>query len=277
MPELPEVETVARQLNQAIAGRRIKHVEIHDAKLCIDSSRLAGCRIEGVGRRGKRVILELIPHRQRRIALWLCVHLRMTGRLLWRPQGDRRDIVPKPRAVFELDRGKLYFADTRRFGTLEVCDRQADVLPAGVDPLSPELDSERLRMLIAGSPTPLKTWLLRQDRLVGIGNIYASEICFSARLNPRRPAGSLSLGEISRLLQAIRRVLRAAIRHCGTTFSDFQDSTGEMGGYAKYLKVYGRKGQPCRVCGTLIEQAVQQQRSTFWCPNCQRPGTLKGR
>jgi len=268
VPELPEVETVARQLDQLVAGRRILRLELNDPRLRLDANRLRGCRIARVRRIGKRVVLELIPPRRRRVALWLCVHLRMTGRLLWRAQ--RANGEPgRARAVFELDRGRLLFRDTRRFGTLDLCEEFEAVLPAGLEPLSPELDATRLAELLADSSTPLKTWLLRQDRLVGIGNIYASEICFAARLDPRRPAGGLTRREVGRLLSAIRRVLRAAIRHCGTTFSDFQDSQGRAGGYVRYLKVYARRGKPCRACGTAIEQIVQQQRSTFYCPTCQ--------
>ncbi len=272
MPELPEVETIARQLDAALAGGRLRAVEIRDARLRLASlARLNGCRIAQVRRYGKQLVLELIPPRRRRVALWLCVHLRMTGRLLWYPgRGDPAELR-RARAVLTLDRGTLVFRDTRRFGTLTLRETLAEVLPAGVEPLSAALDAARLTKLLANSPTPLKTWLLRQDRLVGIGNIYASEICFAARLDPRRPAGGLSNGERARLLRAIRRVLTAAIRHCGTTFSDFQDSLGRTGGYVRYLKVYGRAGQPCRACGTPVERFVQQQRSTFRCPRCQ-PG-----
>jgi formamidopyrimidine-DNA glycosylase len=268
VPELPEVETVARQLDQLVAGRRITRLKLADPKLRLDVSKVRGCRIARVRRSGKRIVFELMPPRRRRVALWLCVHLRMTGRLLWQAQRDEGE-PGKARAVFELDRGRLLFRDTRRFGTLELCEEFKAVLPAGLEPLSPELDAARLAELLADSPTPLKTWLLRQDRLVGIGNIYASEICHAARLDPRRPAGGLTRREVQRLLSAIRRVLRAAIRHCGTTFSDFQDSRGRTGGYVRYLKVYARKGRPCRACGTAIEQIVQQQRSTYFCPTCQ--------
>jgi formamidopyrimidine-DNA glycosylase len=270
VPELPEVETVARQLDQAVAGRRIARLSISDPKLRLDADQVRGCRIASVQRVGKRVVFALIPRGRRKAALWLCVHLRMTGRLLWQPDRGPTNEPGKSRAVFELDRGRLQFRDTRRFGTMELYDRYEQVLPAGVEPLSPDLDRARLMALLGGSSTPLKTWLLRQDRLVGIGNIYASEICFAARLDPRRPAGGLSRRETQRLLSAIRRVLRAAIRHCGTTFSDFQDSQGRTGGYVRYLKVYGRYGRPCRACGAPVEQLVQQQRSTFFCPACQR-------
>ncbi|MBN2083314.1 bifunctional DNA-formamidopyrimidine glycosylase/DNA-(apurinic or apyrimidinic site) lyase [bacterium] len=269
MPELPEVETVARQLNAAIAGRRIRHLRLLDPKL-----RAAGrlsvddYRIEAVRRYGKQVVFELVPPRKRSVARWLCVHLRMTGRLIHVPAGQTMDAT-KARAVIELDHGGVLFRDTRRFGTIGIHEDQAAVLPAGVEPLSNELTVARLKELLANSPTPLKTWLLMQDRLVGLGNIYASEICFAAGIHPARPAGRLSDAEIRRLRTAIRRILTAAIKHCGTTFSDFQDSRGEVGGYVKYLKVYHRAGEPCRRCSTPIEKITQAQRSTYFCPTCQ--------
>ncbi len=111
---------------------------------------------------------------------------------------------------------------------------------------------------------------MRQDRLVGLGNIYACETLFRAGINPLRPAGGLSPDEISALARAVRSVLHAAIKNCGTTFSDFQDSQGRIGGYQRYLKVYGREGLPCLRCGELVERRIQQQRSTFFCPACQR-------
>jgi len=269
MPELPEVETVARQLNAVIAGRRIKHLRLLDPKLKTAGwLSVDGYRIDAVRRYGKQVVFELVPPRKRSVARWLCVHLRMTGRLIHAPAGQTMD-ASKARAVFELDRGGVLFLDTRRFGTIGVHNDRAAILPAGVEPLSEELTAARLKELLANSTTPLKPWLLTQDKIVGLGNIYASEICFAAGLHPARPAGRLNDAEIRRLRTAVRRILTAAIKHCGTTFSDFQDSRGEVGGYVKYLKVYHRAGEPCRRCGTPIEKITQAQRSTYFCPACQ--------
>jgi len=269
MPELPEVETVARQLDAAIAGRRIKHLRLLDPKLKA-AGRLSvdGYRIAAVRRYGKQVVFELVPPRKRSVARWLSIHLRMTGRLIYVPVGQTMD-ASKARAVFELDRGGVLFLDTRRFGTICVHDECTTVLPAGVEPLSDELTTARLNELIANSPTPLKPWLLIQNKIVGLGNIYASEVCFAAGIHPTRPAGRLDDAEVRRLRAAIRRILTAAIKHCGTTFSDFQDSRGDVGGYVKYLKVYHRAGEPCRRCGTPIEKITQAQRSTYFCPACQ--------
>ena len=269
MPELPEVETVCRQLDAAVAGRRVRGLAVNDPKLAhLEPTDLTGCRIESVTRRGKQVVFNLIPPRSRSVTRWLVVHLRMTGRLLVAGRADA-PVARTPRFILELDRGAVLFSDTRRFGTAFVTANCAATLPAGLDPTLPEFNWRVLEELIAGSTTPLKAWLLRQDRLVGIGNIYASEICFRAGVHPSTPAGALDDARLKAVARATKAILTAAIRHCGTTFSDFQDTTGSTGGYVKYLKVYGREEEPCRKCGTPIERFTQAQRSTYLCPHCQ--------
>jgi formamidopyrimidine-DNA glycosylase len=269
MPELPEVETVARQLDPLVRGQRVKSAQLLDPKLSLPGGRLAGRTITRAFRLGKRVLLEL--ERAGQGALYLAVHLRMTGRLIYvdgaRLPAERGEA--HLRARFNLERGLLLFYDTRRFGTLELHESLADAAPAGLDPLSPELTPARLGELAAGSAMPVKPWLLRQDKLAGIGNIYACEACFAAGLHPARPMTGLDAGELKLLVRELKRILRSAIKHCGTTFSDFQDARGEAGGYVNYLRVYGRAGQPCPACGTPVARTVQQQRSTFYCPRCQ--------
>jgi len=267
VPELPEVETVARQLAPMLAGRTLRSVRIVDPKLDNPDllADLPGRPVEETTRMGKQVVLVLGGAARR----WLCVHLRMTGRLHVAP------VLPEPaelplRLAVELDRGWLLFGDPRRFGTVRLHRTRSAARPVGVEPLSRGFTAARLGDLIAGSRTPIKPWLLRQDRVVGLGNIYASEILFAARLAPDRPAGSLDPADWRRLHRSIRRVLRAAIDACGTTFSDFQDARGGSGGYGRYLAVYGREGDPCRACGGAIRRTVQQQRATFSCPRCQR-------
>jgi formamidopyrimidine-DNA glycosylase len=271
MPELPEVETVARQLSPAVTGRRLVEVVVHDPRLaCPGFSRTRGTEIEAVRRAGKRIVFDLRPRGGPGARLHLAVHLRMTGRLLLaeRWAGPATHL----RAVLRLDRGRVLFVDPRRFGTISLHDDPASVEPAGHEPLDPLLTRTVLEDLLAGSPQALKPWLLRQDRLVGIGNIYASEICHRAGLDPRRSAGSLGPGETARLLAAVRAVLSKAIECCGTTFSDFQDARGEAGGYLRLLAVYSREGERCRRrgCPGQVARIVQQQRSTFCCPACQR-------
>jgi formamidopyrimidine-DNA glycosylase len=269
VPELPEVETVARQLAPRIVGRAVERLVILDPLLRAGRTpRLAGRRVVGVSRSGKRVLIEFAPVPRGRGGLWLAVHLRMTGRLLW-VTGAARPVLPHLRARFELRGGSLLFVDTRRFGTFDWhVDRRA-ARPAGLDPLAPELSARRLSELLAGSRQNVKAWLLRQDRLVGLGNIYASEILHAAGISPLRSACSLEAGEIARLHRSIRRILRDAIRSCGTTFSDFQDARGIEGSYQRFLAVYDRAGEGCPRCRGKIDRLVQQQRSTFYCPGCQ--------
>jgi len=270
MPELPEVETVARQLAPFVVGRTVRGLQILDPRLrTAPTPKVRGRRITGVGRSGKRVLIELSPAPDGGSPLWLAVHLRMTGRLLWDAagQGAARKHL---RARFRLDRGALLFDDARRFGTFDWYRTREESRPLGIDPLSAELTARGFAELLRGSAQNLKAWLLRQDRLVGLGNIYASEILHSARLSPLRAAGSIDRAEAGRLFRSTRRILERAIRNCGTTFSDFQDARGVEGSYQHYLAVYDREGERCRRCRTPVERVVQQQRSTYFCPGCQR-------
>lgn len=267
MPELPEVETVARQLAPSLTGRRIRQVRLLDDKLRhLDPAPVVGATVEDVRRSGKQVVARVAARDGSRV--WLAIHLRMTGRLAVESvEPDPRD--RHLRVIITLDEGWLTFRDARRFGTLQLYDNLHDTLPAGLEPLSRQHTARRLKQLINGSRTTIKPWLLRQDRLVGMGNIYASEVLFRAGIDPRRAAGSLNDGEIRTLHRHLRRVLRQAIACCGTTFSDFQDSRGKPGGFQAFLRVYGKEGLPCPGCGAPIQRLVQQQRSTFFCDNCQ--------
>lgn len=270
VPELPEVETVARQLAPSLEGRTLRRLRILDPRLRDGPlPKLAGRVVQRVDRSGKQVRIRLSARPGGRDPVWALVHLRMTGRLLWLERPERRNRAHlRAKALFE--RGALLFVDTRRFGTLRFARSEHETLPAGVEPLSPSFTRARLQGLLRGSVTPLKPWLLRQDRIAGLGNIYASEIAHEAGLSPLRPAGALDADEVARLHRAVRAVLRRAIRNCGTTFSDFQDARGVEGGYQRLLRVYDRPGEPCPRCGGRIERRVQQQRSTFYCPSCQR-------
>jgi formamidopyrimidine-DNA glycosylase len=269
MPELPEVETVARQLAPQVTGRTLRSLRIVDPLLRRGSVPVvAGRAVRDVKRSGKRLLFELSPRRGRHDPLWLAVHLRMTGRLLWR-RNEEPTARPRHRARFSMDGGELLFTDTRRFGTFDWYRQAEDAAPEGVEPLSDEFTVARLVDLLGKSSQELKPWLLRQDRIVGLGNIYASEILHRARLSPFRPAGSLTRGEARRLRNATRRILERAIASCGTTFSDFQDARGVEGSYQQFLAVYDGAGEPCRRCRSPIVRVVQQQRSTFHCPVCQ--------
>lgn len=269
VPELPEVETVARQLDPLVRGRETRRLLCLDARLEMPrSTNLRGFVVKRVARAGKQVTFELVNGGGRERTL--VVHLRMTGRLVWDP-ADRADRPHHLRARLELAGGGVDFIDPRRFGTLAWRGATESGSPEATDPLSSGLDAGMLASLLHGSRQPLKPWLMRQDRLVGIGNIYASEILFEAGLSPFRLAGSLTADETCALVKSVKRVLRRAIRHCGTTFSDFQDAHGVTGSYQEKLRVYGREGEPCRTCGARIERVVQAQRSTYYCSGACQP------
>ncbi|MBW2735219.1 MAG: bifunctional DNA-formamidopyrimidine glycosylase/DNA-(apurinic or apyrimidinic site) lyase [Deltaproteobacteria bacterium] len=268
MPELPEVETVVRQLSPHLQGKTLAGVRLFDDKLRhFPSRKLSGLAFERVQRVGKLVVFGgPTPQGERFVG----VHLRMTGRLLWHPAGmraERRHL----RARFSLrEGGAVLFYDARRFGTLQLATSWEELESTALDPTSAAFAPQRLGKLLAqGGGQSLKVWLMRQDRLVGLGNIYASEILFRARLHPYRITHSLTRDEIVRLHQSTQEVLAAAIEACGTTFSDFQTAHGFTGSYQRYLQVYGREGEPCLVCGCKIERVVQAQRSSFFCPGCQ--------
>jgi formamidopyrimidine-DNA glycosylase len=237
-------------------------------------SRIIGGWILGVRRIGKEVIIDVADGPDRPADRWCGVHLRMTGRLLVQGAGDPPN--PRPRARFELADGRaVEFADTRRFGTIRVVTDPAELEIPGLDPLSPRFTAAQLGQLIGTSSQPIKVWLLRQDRLVGLGNIYACEICHAARIHPARPARDLSAADLVAVHRHTRRILRRAIANCGTTFADFQDAHGLTGSYQQYLQVYARAGEPCRRCSgpardkPRILRIVQAGRSTFYCPGCQ--------
>ena len=270
MPELPEVETVARQLSPLLAGRTLRELRVFDRKLePLDASAVVGRTVRSVRRRGKHVVIELSRPRAVAIETVLLVHLRMTGRLLWRDDGsaphDRRHV----RAALIFDTGAVDYVDPRRFGTIRIGAPEGLGSLCGLEPLDLAFDARRLTAILSGSRQEIKPWLLRQDRIAGIGNIYACEVLHAARLSPWRRVGTLTAAEVRRLHGAIRRTLAAAIELCGTTFSDFQDVRGRSGGFARRLRVYGRQGLPCPACGGPVARVAQQGRGTFHCPRCQ--------
>jgi len=273
MPELPEVETIRRDLERCLLGRTIASVRVLRASVLQCSPRrlkraLAGATVAGVRRHGKVLLLDFDTDQS------LLIHLRMTGQLLVCGDSAERRFT---RVIFHLaDGGRLAYADCRALGRLEFVrsDRAGasnSLANLGPDALT-EAGLDRLLVVASRRRTPIKCLLLDQSVLAGIGNIYASEILNLARLAPDRPANSLSSSELSALRRATHRVLTAAIDARGTTLRDFRTGTGEPGRYASRLRVYGREGKRClrRGCrGTILRQ-LQRQRSTFWCAECQR-------
>jgi formamidopyrimidine-DNA glycosylase len=270
MPELPEVETIVRDLARLLPGRTIKGVEVLRPDLIEGDTpdgfagKLRGRKIRSVVRRAKNIVMDLGGDR-------LLVNLGMTGRLLVARAGD--EDATHLGARLTLDRGReLRYHDVRRFGRLWTLTDGAWTTwdgELGVEPLSDDFTVDWLRGAAARSRVAVKTWLMDQARVVGVGNIYASEGLFRAGVDPRRPANTLSEAELARVRDGVRQVLAEAIEHRGTTFLDYRDARGEEGAFAARLKVYDREGQPCGVCGGTVQRLVQGGRSTFFCPSCQ--------
>lgn len=271
MPELPEVETIVRDLARTVRGAKIRCVEVFKPDLIRGAEAeeferaLRGRKISSVTRRAKNIVLDLGEDR-------LVVNLGMTGNLL-AVSAD----APLPDYLgvrFDLDdRRRMLYRDVRRFGRLEVVpadDWEKRQAKLGIEPLGPDFTPELLHELASASKVAVKTWLMDQKRVVGVGNIYASEALFRAGIDPRKPARSLSRPRARRLRDAIQEVLREAIEFRGTTLLDYRDAAGEEGAFARRLRVYDREGKPCPVCGTPIRRIVQGGRSTFFCPRCQR-------
>jgi formamidopyrimidine-DNA glycosylase len=262
MPELPEVETFVRGLASAV-GRMIASAEVLDTRLAVTPEDLAGARIATILRCGKYIRIEFADGRK------LVVHLRMSGRLRLDCEGSEEQYV---RMILHLDDGEsIYFVDPRRLGTADVCEDSGDSL-VGVEPLGPRFTKEALGELTGRSRAPIKSLLLDQRKIGGIGNIYAAEALWRARIDPRRRANELSSVEVGRLHRAIVEVLGEAIAQLGTTLgssvSDYRPTATGDGSF--HRAVYGREGVPCERCGEPIERIIQAGRSTCFCPKCQR-------
>ena len=270
MPELPEVETIARELRVRLIGRTITGAEIRWARSIATPSpaefeqRVIGRTVQAIGRRGKFLLLHLSG------GATLLVHLRMSGQLLLAPRLSPSE--KHVRVVLTLDDGStLRFQDQRKFGRMWlVRDPQVVLGGLGPEPLAKDFTLDVFVRLIERRSGMLKPLLLNQSFLAGLGNIYADEALFRARLHPRRKANSLNEDEIARLYRAIRQVLGEAISGRGTTFDGvYRRVNGDSGGFQESLLVYGRTGEPCRECGTSIERIVLGGRGTHFCPHCQ--------
>lgn len=280
MPELPEVETVRRGLEQLTLGQSIEGGEVlHQRSLSYPLSvgefwgQITGCTFKAWQRRGKYLLAQL--ERDSQPAGWLGCHLRMTGQLLWVQSEERRS--PHTRLILGCQSGQeLRFVDIRTFGRVWL-------IPPGVDPpeimtglqkLGPEPFAEEfspayLHQKLHKSRRPLKTILLDQSLVAGLGNIYADEVLFFCGLHPTTPADRLALDHCQTLHHQIQQTLQLAIAAGGTSFSDYRQVTGINGNYGGIAQVYGRKGEPCHRCGTSIEKIKLAGRSSHFCPHCQ--------
>ena len=275
MPELPEVETVRRMLEESVPGRRIARASASRKRLrTVSLSALPGKlrgRTFGVPRRtGKFLLLDLDRGDT------LLSHLGMSGRwLFWPARSTPDDALDHVHLKLAFaDGAELWYQDIRRFGMLRLVRTQALAEDAslrllGPDPLADRQDGAALRASALRARTPIKSWLLDQRRIAGLGNIYVSEVLFRAQVDPRRPAGSLAAREWDRIAAEIPDVLEESIARMGTTFSTYRNPRGEPGGYGEHLLVYDRAGEACLRCATPIRRIVQAGRSTFYCVQCQ--------
>jgi formamidopyrimidine-DNA glycosylase len=287
MPELPEVETVCRQLEPELEGRRIDSLEVLDARWCrpvppVELERaVSGGTIERLGRRGKYLLLGLDGE------LTLVMHLRMTGNLILVEgeekldpsegmrlyEGERSTSERHLRARFVLDDGReIWFTDPRRFGEaflIDDADLEARFARLGVEPLSDGFTPELLGEIAAGRTVPLKSFLLDQKGIAGVGNIYADEALFRARLHPLSPAGSMKPEHLEALRDGVVAALEAGIDGGGASIDDYRDGRGEKGRMQDEFLVHTRDGEPCARCDGTVERIVVSGRSTYFCPACQ--------
>ena len=273
MPELPEVETIIRGLRPTLPGKTIEHLRVLHPDVLRQpardfSGRLRGRVFESVHRRGKNIVLHLTE------GVVLVVNLGMTGRLVWARDKAR---TTHPAVRFTLSAGPvLVYDDVRRFGALEVMDETEWALRdrrLGPEPLSSTFTARRLHGDLSRSISPIRSWLLDQRRVAGVGNIYANEALHLAGIHPQRPAKSVTEGEARRLHRAVRRTLRRAVENRGTTLRDYRDASGNPGDNAAHLRVYGKGREPCLGCSTRICRLVFGNRAAYYCPRCQPFGS----
>lgn len=277
MPELPEVETIRLQLNQALKGLKVREVQVLSPKNFIGNAKdLIGQKITGVERRAKMIIIRLADGN------CLAIHLKLTGQLIYaarlRQKLRRGEVGQLPnkftRVIIEFnDNSRLFFNDLRKFGWMRMaCEKELQT-----EKLGPEANNEKtfsleyFRRILSRSRKPVKLVLLDQEKIAGIGNIYANEALFLAGILPSRPANSLKLKEIAKLREVIIGVLNEAIKHRGTSDRDeaYRQINGQKGSHQNYLWVYGRAGQKCRKCQVVIKRIKIGGRGTFFCPKCQ--------
>ena len=266
MPELPEVETIKRELERAVPGKKIRRVLVNDARVIREPAPekfkqgLEGKTISAVLRRAKVLILELSGGGA------LVMHLKMTGQLIYPGAGNTSKVS------FEFSDGTLLdFNDTRVFAELRLLGDWKELKflkELGPEPF--DVTREQFSAILSRKATKIKPLLMDQAVISGIGNLYAAEMLFAARIDPRRPANSLSGAEKERLFKAMREVLSAAIEHKGSSVDRYVQLSGKPGGYVPYHKVYGREGKPCAGCGGTVKRIALAGRGTYFCPSCQK-------
>ncbi len=271
MPELPEVHTIVAELNRQVLRRRILSCRIARAQSIHGESEdfvrsVTGKKIGKVERRGKYILFGLDRN------IGIVAHLRMTGKFVVSSKFCRYRRHDRVALLLD-DNRKIVFNDPRCFGRLEVCDNIAEhpgIKKLGWEPWDGEVSVSKLLGSLKGKTAPIKNLLMDQTLIAGIGNIYASEMLYDAKIDPFRESNSLNGREIARLIRSMRHTLEEAIACNGTSVSNYRRVDDKTGDYQNFLKVYGREGKECPRCMTPILREKQNQRSTFLCPNCQR-------
>ena len=281
MPELPEVETIRRGLAKSLVGHKILAVKVLAPKLFIGNPQLiVGQEVLETSRRAKILIIKLSEY-------FLLTHLKMTGQLIFRPKHGELVIGGHPDKVYdsqlphkhshiviEFDNGTLFFNDLRKFGWMKILtsldELQGEVAHLGPEYTWPEFTIDYFQAELAKRRITIKQTLLDQTFIAGIGNIYADESLFSAKVNPRRKANDLTKAEVKKLFACIPKVFNLALQHGGTSSRDYRQADGSMGTYLQVANVYKREGLPCQVCGNPIERIKISGRSSHFCPNCQK-------
>jgi formamidopyrimidine-DNA glycosylase len=266
MPELPEVETIKRELEKAVLGKKITEVIINNPKVikepksAVFAKELKNSGIKSILRKGKLLIFELSSGKD------LAIHLRMTGQLVY--PGNAKT----SRVSFKLSDGKtLDYNDRRLLGELRLLNKWEELnFIKGLGPEPFNITSGQFIQMLANRKTKIKPLLMDQTFISGVGNLYAAEALFRARVHPQRPASSLSDREKEKLLKEIKDTLREAIRQGGSSIDQYVQLSGQQGGYVRYHKAYGREGKPCYVCKTLIKRISLGGRGTYYCPKCQK-------
>ena len=298
MPELPEVETIVRMLTPHVEGKRIETAELRLGRMLLGlsaanfASALKGRKVERILRRGKYIVMELAD-------CSLVIHLGMTGQLTWSPSGYTENAgfvrtitgLEKPKGVHPVDKHthlilhldggeRVLFRDPRTFGKILLIPGRAwpthpRLSILGDEPLDLRIPSFLKKNFPSASSRPIKALLLDQSFLAGVGNIYADEALFRSGIHPKTLVRDLDDADRARLLESVKAVLRKGIRNSGTSFSDYRKPDGSEGSNYERLKVYGRGGEPCRACGTVLEKSLVAQRGTVHCPECQAKPAAK--
>lgn len=289
MPELPEIETIRRGLLEKVLEKPVLSVRINNEEV-LRSPRLRftralrGDKFTDIGRRGKMLIFEIARENGELTGDYFLARLGMTGRLVYFEECDAMwggNSYPHKKSYAHThchfilcfkDAGALLFCDSRKFGYLEIVDKaglRAKISKFGPEPLDKKFTWRKLEEVMEGRKTNIKAFLLNQQCIAGIGNIYADEILFDARIMPTRSVASLTREEIKILHGSIKRILRKAVQKRGTSFSDYVDAAGKKGSFQDFLKIYGRQGKPCVGCGGIVQRTVVAGRGTNFCRACQ--------